>query len=285
MRSFIIILISFFFILSCGSSKKEGPDYNQMTDSELIQLANKKMSAGHYKEAIKDYNRLLQDYPTSNLHIDAQLNIAEAYGKMDQFEKQMDLLYRLIEENIIPDAVPRIEVQIGKFYERAAQFNPGIRSNDSLDYKKASKFYKMAMQYQDSKDKNAKAEATYRKAMVDIKTGQYDAARSSLQKTIDMFPNSTFSILAQIKILNPEDKTELAASDSAMAVYREKLGIVPPSSEEKMPESEIITPTTIPVQSDSSNSVNQIIDDATEDNSQQNENTLDTAPVDSSGIK
>ncbi len=283
MRSLLIILISFFFILSCGSSKKEGPDYNQMTDSELIQLADKKMDAGQYKEAIKDYNRLLQDYPTSNLHIDAQLKIAESYGHLEQYEKQMDLLFRLVEENIIPDAVPRIEVQIGKFYERAATFNPGIRTSDSVDYKKADKYYEMAMKYQDSKDVESKAEATYRHGIVAIKTGNIDQARASFQKTIDTYPKSKFSILAQIKLLDPKDKSELSVSDSAMAVYRNKLGIEAPEPITSSPADAAITPKTLPAENDSSSAVNKMINEATDENSQQDDSTMDSAPADTSG--
>jgi len=285
MRSLLVVLISFFFVLSCGSTKNEGPNYNQMTDVELIQLADKKMEAGHYKESIEDYNRLLQDFPTSNLHIDAQLKKAQAYGLLEEYEKQMDLLYRLVEENIIPDAVPRIEVQIGKFYERAAQFNPKILTSDSTDYRKANKYYQLALKYQDSKDVESRAEAAYRLGMVAIKTGNFDKAQEKFKSTSDAYPKSKFGILSKIKLMNPQDKTELAATDSALAIYRKTLGIEAPAASEKILSDEIITPKTLPAENDSNSAVSKMINNATDESSKQNDSIMDSVPADSLQVK
>ena len=87
-------------ILACGSTRNEEIDYTQITDAEMMQMADQKMQAGDYQNAITDYKKLLLDFPTSNLHIDAQIRIAEAYGKLDKFEDQMNQLYRLVKENI-----------------------------------------------------------------------------------------------------------------------------------------------------------------------------------------
>ncbi len=233
MKKTILILISLFWLMSCGGSAKQESDYTQFSDRDMMALANKKFDQGDYKSALEFYNRLLLDYPTSDLHIDVQLKMAETYGRMDRFEDQMDLLLRLVRENIIPNEIPRIYIQFGKFYERSAVFNPGIVTNDSIDYQNALNYYKLATKYEDSNDTEAKAEATYRRGLVEAKIGDINAAISQYQMVPSLYPNSVFSVLAQMKLKNPEDVSELAVSDSALAVYRNELGLVAPEPVEE----------------------------------------------------
>lgn len=236
-KSVTLVLLTL-LIFSCGGTKKEEIDYSQITDAEMLQLANQDFKEGKYKEAIDKYNRLLLEFPTSNLHIDAQLKIAESYGKMDKYERQMEQLYRLVRENIIPERVPKIYVQIGKFYERAAQFNPGIITSDSTDYNKALKYYEMALKYPDSDDTVAKSEAVYRRGLVEAKIGQIDDAISRYNLVSNMYPNSDFSILAQMKLKDPSDVSELSMSDSAMTTYKQALGLITVASDEDEDESD-----------------------------------------------
>ncbi len=228
MKKNILILVTLFLVISCGGPAKQENDYTQFSDRDMMALADKKFEQGDYKSALEFYNRLLLDYPTSDLHIDVQLKMAEAYARMDKFEQQMDLLLRLVRENIIPNEIPRIYIQFGKFYERSATFNPGIVTNDSIDYQNALNYYKLATKYEDSNDTEAKAEATYRRGLVEAKIGDINAAISQYQMVPSLYPNSVFSVLAQIKLKNPEDVSELAVTDSALAVYRGELGLVAP---------------------------------------------------------
>ncbi len=235
MKKNILILVTLFLIISCGGPAKQENDYTQFSDADMMALADKKFEQGDYKSALEFYNRLLLDFPTSDLHIDAQLKMAEAYGRMDRFEDQMDLLLRLVRENIIPNEIPRIYIQFGKFYERSATFNPGIVTNDSMDYRKALDYYKLATKYEDSNDKEAKAEATYRRGLVEAKIGDINAAIAQYQMVPSLYPDSPFSVLAQMKLKNPEDVSELAVSDSALAVYRGELGLAAPEPAEEAP--------------------------------------------------
>ena len=213
-------------IIACGGSREDETDYSQITDVELFEMANQDMQKGNYQTAIDNYQRILLDYPISNLHIDCQLKIAEAYGELDNFEEQMMRLHRLVKENIVPERVPEIYIQIGKFYERAALFNPGIITSDSVDYVQALDFYDKALKYPDSDDRRSKSEAVYRRALVEAKIGQIEDAVSRYKLVSSLFPNSDFSILAQMKLKDPTDISELSTSDSAMTTYRQALGLV-----------------------------------------------------------
>jgi tetratricopeptide (TPR) repeat protein len=222
-------LISFLvlaMLLACGGTKGDETDYSQITDVELFAMANKDMDQGHYERAIDNYNRILLDFPVSNLHIDCQLKIAEAYGRLDNFEEQMARLHRLVKENIVPERVPKIYIQIGKFYERAALFNPGIITSDSVDYVHAIDYYDQALKYPDSDDNRSKSEAVYRRALVEAKIGQIQEAVSRYKLVSSLFPKSDFSILAQIKLKDPSNVNELATTDSAMTSYKQTLGLV-----------------------------------------------------------
>lgn len=230
LSAFTLILLLF---SACGGTNGE-TDYSQITDVELFAMANNEMHKGNYQKAIDDYNRILTDFPISNLHIDCQLKIAEAYGKLDNFEEQMFELHRLVKENIIPERVPKIYVQIGKFYERAALFNPGIITTDTSDYKKAMDYYDKALKYPDSDDNKTKSEAVYRRALVEAKIGQINDAIDRYKLVSSLFPNSDYSVLAQIKLKDPSNTNELVTTDSALTQYRATLGIAapPPSVEQ-----------------------------------------------------
>ena len=239
LASSLLLLLLF----ACGGTKGDETDYSQITDVELFEMASKDMDNGNYQKALDNFNRILLDFPISNLHIDSQLKIAEVYGKMDNFEQQMMHLHRLVKENIIPERVPKIYVQIGKFYERAALFNPGIITTDSVDYKHAIEYYENAFKYPDSDDNTSKSEATYRRALVEAKIGQIDDAVRRYELVSNLFPNSDFSILAQVKLKDPTNVNELETTDSAMTQYRQTLGLVeaPVSDEDDEMVSEEVT--------------------------------------------
>ena len=218
-------------LISCGGTKKGEVDYSQLTDSELLELANSRFAKGEYEKALDDYQRLLMDFPTSNLHIEAQIKMSDVYGKMENFEEQMNLLHRLVKENIIPE-----------FYEQAAQFNPGTINSDSTDYRKAVDYYRRALNYPDSDDSEAKAQSLYRRALVDAKIGQIDQAISNYRLVSSMYPATNYSILAQMKLKDPNNTNEMMMSDSAMTVYRDQLGLIAPERMETDTDAEEISP-------------------------------------------
>ncbi|MGD9488489.1 MAG: tetratricopeptide repeat protein [Calditrichaceae bacterium] len=225
-----ILALTLIFATGCIFGKKKGIESEQITAEELLQAGNEQFNAGKYNEAINTYESLLLKFPTSDLHIETQLRMADSYGAMDKYEEQMDLLLRLLKENIIPDRVPRIYTQIGRFYERAALFNPGIVTSDSSDYQLAIRYYEKAVKYPDSDDQFSKSEAQYRKALVKAKTGRTDDAVIEYKKVPVLFPESMYSILARIKLVNPEDSKELPTDATSLKNYKEQLGITSETS-------------------------------------------------------
>ena len=213
-----------FLLFACGSSKK-AQEMEGVTAEELFQKGNSEMASGKYQDAVNTYNLILDRFPSTDLHIDVQLKLAEANGELDNFEEQMDILLRLLRENIIPDRVPQIYVQLGKFYERAAQFNPGTVTTDTMDYKKAIAYYGKAVVYKDSEDESAKAEALYRKALTEAKIGLFAQAAEDYRTVTVKYPNELHSLLAQIKLQNPQDTSELAIDEASLNTYRQQLSI------------------------------------------------------------
>lgn len=237
LKAVLVLGLLFLGFMGC-SSNKEADKEERISPEEMYEQGNRQLDAGNYAEAIQIYESLLNNYPTSDLHIDTQLKIAAAYGKQEEFEKQMSVLSRLLKENIIPEKVPGIYVQIGKFYERAATFNPGTVTSDTSDYLKAINYYKKAFSYQDSKDKNAKAEASYRRALSEAKIGQYDQAKTDYGIVVDYFPSSTYALLAALKLVDVSNTAELATDEASLQNYRRQLGLEPVPESEQLPAEE-----------------------------------------------
>jgi tetratricopeptide (TPR) repeat protein len=238
----ITILLIFVILSSCSFfGKKEENNLN--TAEAVLQHGDDLFEQGRYKEALAAYQSLLIDFPTSDLHIEDQLRIAETYGKMDNFEKQMDVLLQLLKENIIPEKVPEVYCQIGQFYERAAMFNSGMVTSDTMDYREALNYYKKAYDYIDSDDQMSKSKALYRSGLVNAKLGNYQESTNFYNLVISKFPNSPYSTLAKMKLKSISDTSELSLSDEAMKSYREILGLqVPVASKESSREEETVQP-------------------------------------------
>ena len=225
LKPYFLLLISI-VMLGCGGSNNEAPDFTTFTDGDMLALAINEQEQGKYEDAISHYNKLLLEFPTSNLHIKAQLKIAECYAAMDKWEDQFDTLKRLVRENIIPEEVPQLYVQIGKFYERAAQFNPGVITTDSADYNLAMDYYDKALKYPDSDDNLTKSESVYRRALVEAKIGKINDAVARYKMVSNLFPTSDFSILSQMKLKDPNNTSELITTDSALTRYKQALGLL-----------------------------------------------------------
>ena len=226
-------IVIFLMLLACGSQKQLTVQ-EKRSPQELIKAGDQLYAQGDYKDALETYNRLLIFYPTSDLDIDAKLRIAKCYAKLEKYEKQMDVLLQLLKENLIPEYVPNIFIQIGEYYETAARFNPMNEQGDSADYQTAIDYYNKAIHYEDSNNKEAKIEAMYRKALVEAKMGKTELAAQHYQDIIDNYPNSPFAVLAQIKLMNPQNTSELSTFSDSLAVYKKRLaeaGIAAPTKE------------------------------------------------------
>ncbi|WP_457565874.1 tetratricopeptide repeat protein [Caldithrix abyssi] len=242
-RSILLSFLLLAFIMafnSCGS-KKDAVLQETRSPEEILQDGDLLFAQGDYKSALDTYQRLLIFYPTSELDIDAKLRMAECYNKLEEYEKQMDLLLQMLKENLIPEKVPAIYVQIGKYYEEAARFNP--QNADTMDYKTAIEYYQRAIKYEDSNDEWSKAEAKYRIGLVYAKIGKLDQAREAYERVIVENAETPFAVLAQIKLQNPDNLMELSTVPDSIEAYKERLGSLLQQAEEKPLPEEQKTPT------------------------------------------
>ena len=98
MRILISALLTMLLVLTCGSNKKELNLENE-TDESLHEKAVTAYETGEYAKAFQYDSLLLIYFPISDLHIEAQLNMAKALGGQERYEDQLDLLLRLLKEN------------------------------------------------------------------------------------------------------------------------------------------------------------------------------------------
>jgi tetratricopeptide (TPR) repeat protein len=216
----VSVIVFFYLIISCGSSKKE-IDIEDETAESLLQKSNAALASKNYDEVLELDTLLLLNFPTSDLHIDAQLNNAKALGGKEEYEQQLDLLLRILRENIVPEKVPSIYTQIAEHYEDAATWNPGTVTNDSLDWAKAAQYYRKAVFYPDSKDDATKAKSLYRAALMYAKLNQIDVASRAYEQTIAFYPESIYSGMAKIKLRDPRNTDEIDPNSEVLSGYVE----------------------------------------------------------------
>jgi len=255
-------LIMFLMLLSCSGSKEKNADPGQlMTDQEILLSGDAQFNSGLFHDALQTYEKILLYHPTSDLHIAAQLRMAECYGAMENYESQMDALLRILKENIIPEQVPQIYVQIGKFYERSAAFNPGISTNDTSDMSTARNYYEKAFLYKDSQDQLSKSEAQYRRALTESRLGMISAATDHYNYLAQNDPYNTFGILARVKLMDPSNTSELKTDEASMLSYRQLLGDVESDQTKQKTDEPITKPSEQSPQLDETQTEQSIQDD------------------------
>ncbi|OGU71967.1 MAG: hypothetical protein A2V93_05860 [Ignavibacteria bacterium RBG_16_34_14] len=123
----LIILIGFVFY-SCS----------KMSDKEYMKSASEKVEKGNISEAISDYNKLVDEYPESELAPEAIIKLAALYhenkvkniSRKDALIKSADLFISISEK------YPQIEKAPSSLF--MAGF---IYANEVLDYIKAKEIY------------------------------------------------------------------------------------------------------------------------------------------------
>ena len=201
----MILIIAF---IGCGGSKDEIV-LDEETPETLLQKGEIAYENGKYDDSIKLAQLMLDYFPTSDLHIDAQLLITKTLGAQEKYEDQFDLLLRVLKENIIPEKVPSIYMQIGEFYENSAKWNPGTVTIDSVDFTNAADYYKKAVFYPNSDDRGTKANALYRMGLMHAKLNDIEVASKAYQELITTYPESPYSTLARTKLADPTNTDEL----------------------------------------------------------------------------
>jgi len=225
------ILIFLYLAISCGSSKQE-IDLEDETAESMLQKSNAALESKSYDQALKLDSLLLLNFPTSDLHVDAQLNMAKALGGKEEYEQQLDLLLRILQENIVPEKVPSIYAQIGEHYEDAALWNPNTVTSDSMDWAKAAQYYRKAVFYPDSEDDATKAKSLYRAALLYAKLNQIDVAARAYEQTIAFYPESIYSAMAKIKLRDPRNTEEIDPNSEQLSGFVE---MTPVEHDEEIP--------------------------------------------------
>jgi tetratricopeptide (TPR) repeat protein len=216
LKIFGICLITIFILVSCSS--KEGLILEEETPESLLMRSQSAYDNKNYDESIQMSKIMLENFPTTDLHVDAQLLMAKSLGGKEKFEEQLDLLLRVLKENIIPEKVPLIYVQIAEFYEGAAKWNPGNITSDTTDFIKAAGYYRKAVFYPNSDDLETKSKALYRAGFMYTKANDLEKAKQAYSQVIESFPQSAYAPLASKKLLDPSDKTDLIPAPVIKAV-------------------------------------------------------------------
>lgn len=244
------IIISL-FILGCGSSEKEIV-LTELTDTELMEMAAKYFETKNYDKAIETYDYIKKNFPDTDYFVEVNIGKARALGKKEHYEDQLDLIYKTLKANIMPQKVPRIYVEIGNFYQKFAPFDPGLSGTGGLeeDYKIAIDFYKKALQYDESNDNDAKSEALANIGLVSAKQKNYEEATKIYQNFLKTYPQSPYYLsvsqrlnniknVAPFQIIYPEN-IKAEESDEEL---EEKQAQVESENGENKQESEIIQET------------------------------------------
>jgi len=218
-----ICIIILLILFSCSS--QEGLVLEDETPESILIRAQTAYDNQQYDEALRMAQILLDNFPTSDLHVDAQLVMAKSLGGKEKFEDQLDLLLRLLKENIIPEKVPLIYVQIADFYEGAAVWNPANITSDTTDLIKAAEFYRKAVFYPNSNDNATKAMALYRTGLMYAKVNNLEKAKQAYSQVIESFPQSPYNALARTKLLDPSNTSEL--TPAAPDEFAQQLGVQP----------------------------------------------------------
>jgi len=157
---FIIALL----VLVSGCSKKEVrteiPEAEQ--PEAFLKYGDQFYQNGDYDNAFRAYGYIYENYPTSREYIDAAIGLSRCYGALQDYDKGFDILYDLLQNNLIPTKVPQIYNAIGEFYERSAGISEQLSGAGDSDYRNAIDYYDKSIKYPNSEDLNAKGYAQYR---------------------------------------------------------------------------------------------------------------------------
>ncbi len=210
----ILIILS----LSCSSreaSVKTTPDTDPST---LLEKADQLYQQGNLKQARETYKTIYNSYPTSRQYIDAVLGLSRCHNDLGNYEKGMDLLYNLVSENLVPSRVPEVYNEMAKYYE----VNAGISSvaglsNEGQDFKNAVEYYRKAIHYPNSDDKQAKSYAQYRIGELYVALHKFKDATLAYRSTIQSFPNTKWAERADVRL----EEMRLAVSNVLQEIRQE----------------------------------------------------------------
>lgn len=211
MRIFkIMALVLLVAVVFCGRKETQKQTVDPaVAPAKLLEYGNKFFNEGDYENAYIAYRLIYTDYPTSREYIDAVIGLARCYGKFEKYDKQFELLYNLLRENLIPSRVPDIYNAIAEFYENSAGVSAEFTGQDSLDYVHAISYYQKAIEYPNSQDSTAKGYAQYKIGTLYEKLRDYPKAIEAYQNTINHFGTTEWAARAEAALQDLKSRLQM----------------------------------------------------------------------------
>lgn len=199
----------------------------QEAASQALEAANEVYIAGDYTAAVEAYEKLLNDYPTSAVVPNAQVQLAFSYYLTGDNQKALDTLQRLSAGPPIPAELSELAAFLEpQALSALAASMPADDPKRKTTFEEAiGKFAEFVQNYPQSSEVEA---AIFGSAVASFQIGDFAAARTALENNLRRFPRSA-SILESQNLLALIHATEgsrmLAAeeaerdTDAAFALY------------------------------------------------------------------
>lgn len=196
----LVFSILILLMASCGKKEVRDPLPEDMQPGEFIRYGNQFYRNGDYENAFRAYGFVYYNHPTSRDYIDAAIGLSKSYGAMQNYEKEFEILYDLLKNNLIPTKVPQIYNAIGEFYERSAGISEELTGESDKDFFKAIEYYQKAIDYPSSKDAVAKSFAQFKIGALYEKMEAFPKAIEAYQLAINGYNGTEWSLRAEQNI-------------------------------------------------------------------------------------
>jgi tetratricopeptide (TPR) repeat protein len=205
---FFIILTFIFLIVSCGKKEVRNPIPEGEAPEGLIKYGDQFYESGDYENAFRAYGIVYYDHPSSREYIDAAIGLSKCYGATQNYEKQFEILYNLLRENLIPTKVPGVFNAVAEFYERSAGISEQLTGEGTNDYKTAINYFKRAIDYPNSDDQNAKSFAQFKIGTLYEKMKDYPKAIEAYESTLNTYQGTEWALRAEQNILDIRERIQ-----------------------------------------------------------------------------
>ncbi len=207
---FIALLLAGLLLAGCGGGKETVKNGVGDTDdpAQILEVADQYYESAEYEDAFLAYGVVYYNYPTSREYIDAAIGLSRSYGALQNYEKQFDILYTLLRENLIPSKVPTIYNAIAEFYERSAGISEQLRGEGTKDYQTAINYYNKSIGYPNSDDLIAKSLAQHKIGTLYEKLDDFSNAITAHQKTIETYSGTEWALRSEQSIAEIQTKVD-----------------------------------------------------------------------------
>ncbi len=233
----VVALLLLVTLIFCGRKQTQKQTIDPAAaPAKLLEYGNKFFEEGDYENAYIAYRLIYTDYPTSREYIDAVIGLARCYGKFDKYDKQFELLYNLLRENLIPSRVPDIYNAIAEFYENSAGVSAQLTGDDSLDYMHAIEYYQKAVQYPNSQDSLAKGYAQFKIGTLYEKLHNYPKAIEAYQNALNFYGHTTWGSRAETALNDLKARLQMRLEYEQSGSITAKPDTSAPSQAAPLPE-------------------------------------------------